>query len=79
MKKVPDSGTFCGVGGDNGFDKKRVFITSVMNTRSGCGGDFCPLHRRKLPASLRQGSAVQNVIPPESVLSLRMAIDTDRL
>ena len=57
-EKVPDSGTFCGVGGDNGFDKKRVFITSVMNTRSGCRGDFYQIRRRVLPVFVRKRGLV---------------------
>ena len=35
---------------------------------SGCGEDFRPLHRRTLPASAGQGSAIVSVIILESMI-----------
>jgi hypothetical protein len=48
-----------GVMASNFIGADAMTVTGLyMNTRSGCGGDFRPLHRRALPAPAGQGSAV---------------------
>ena len=56
MKKshVPDKERETSSFNFNVFSNYQVLYLSHY----GCGGDFCPLHRRALPASAGQGNAV---------------------